>query len=177
MVRFYAVPAWELETSPRVGGKPFEHTLAPDVAPTRVMLAQALYRVEYRGDDLLGRAEALAEAGPGPQVYARPPTDLPALLRSADQLLLYVRRQQGERAWVWRCECGTRLAVAVALLRPTSVRCETCGRAVDLDPARRAGQSFLADPHQLELNRIRTEVSGFFREAMARGWPVLVERA
>jgi len=177
VVRFYAVPAWELEDESRAKDQPFEHTLAPELAAERAVLAQALYRVEYRGEDLLERAEALAaRATTGPAVYARPPGDLPALLRTADQLLLFVRRQQGERAWVWRCECGTRLAVPVALVRPTSIRCDTCGRSVELNPSRRAGESFLADPHQAQLNQLRTALAGFFREAMARGWSVVVEQ-
>ena len=78
---------------------------------------------------------------------------------------------------MWRCTCGTRYAVPVSLMRPVSIRCERCGSTLDLDPQRIVEQSHLADPLMAEVNAYRKAVSDCFREAMARGWPVLVSKA
>jgi hypothetical protein len=107
-------------------------------------------------------------------IFARPPGDLPALLRLADQLESLARQQAGERAIVWVCECGTRYAVPVALARPVSIQCERCGRPVDLIVSRSIGEEQLLDPLPAAINARRHKLAAFFREAMARGWPVLV---
>jgi hypothetical protein len=40
--------------------------------------------------------------------------------------------------------------------------------------AQSLGEESLLDPLQGAVNTCRRELSGFFREAMARGWPVLI---
>ncbi len=149
------------------------------------LLDRALSGAEFRDERARDRLYALlrpsktpqASLGPGfgpASVFARPPSDLPALLRLADQLEALAREHQGERALVWKCDCGTRYAVPVALFRPVSIRCENCGRTVELDPKRSLGEEALLDPLEVAANRCRQELARFFREAMARGWPVLV---
>ncbi|MCC6333787.1 MAG: hypothetical protein IT380_07345 [Myxococcales bacterium] len=175
MFRFYAVPSWQaLGADPKKSqGEPAD-PLSPKLdAPMERILDTA----EYRGERALARAQRLVAEAKGPAVYARPPKDLPALLRTADQLLLFTHREAGERALVWRCECGTRFAVPVTLLRPVTIRCERCGRMVDLDPARSAGVSHLTGPELAQINSSRQALADFFREAMARGWPVMVARS
>lgn len=176
-MRFYAVPSWQLiESDKKKAGAP-----APAEAPLTPALGDAplervLGRAEYRGDFALERAKQLLDGAHGPAVYAQPPNDLPALLRTADQLLLFARQEAGERAQVWRCECGTRYAVPVSLLRPVAIRCERCGRNVELDPLRSVGPSHLAPPAVAQVNAARQALADFFREAMARGWPVLIAK-
>ena len=108
-------------------------------------------------------------------IFAQPPGDLPALLRLADQLEMLARQEEGERALVWRCsDCGTRYAVPVALVRQVSIRCERCTRPVELSLSRCIGEESLLDPFRGSVNEARKQLAAFFREAMARGWPVLV---
>src|SRR4051812_1261662 len=108
-------------------------------------------------------------------VFAQPPTDLPALLRMADQLETLARSQEGERALVWKgAECATRYAAPVAPVRQVSILCERCQKPVDLHTGKSVGEESLLDPFQGSVNEVRRELAGFFREAMARGWPVLV---
>ncbi|MBE2249366.1 MAG: hypothetical protein IAE78_07430 [Myxococcus sp.] len=175
MIRFSSKPAWTL-LAPKPGdapATPYEPLETP-LASSPGIVARALARVEYRTLTLLARVEnALAD---GSLTLARPPNDLPALLRTADQLLTFARQEAGERASVWRCQCGTPYAVPVSLMRPVSIRCERCGRTVDLDPTRVEGESHVADPVTSEVNEYRRAVSALFREAMARGWPVLVAK-
>ena len=120
MIRFYAAPAWEL-------GKPSAETLEPAGAEAE-LIPEAFKRSEYRGQRPLEKASKVLADGGGPPIFAQPPKDLPALLRLADQLLLLAVQDAGERAKVWRCECGTRYAVPVSLLRPGSIKCERCGQ-------------------------------------------------
>lgn len=171
MIRFFSKPAWTL--MPLKGPPPEDYQALEVPSASPETFSQGLARVEYRTLTLLARIElALTQGG----LLAKPPNDLPALLRTADQLLTFARQEAGERASVWRCECGTRYAVPVALMRPVSIRCERCLRTLDLDP-RAAGESHLADPQMAEVNAYRKAVSDLFREAMARGWPVLVAKA
>lgn len=108
-------------------------------------------------------------------IFAQPPNDLPALLRMADQLEMLAKQEEGERALVWKCtECGTRYAVPVALVRQVSIRCERCTRSVELSLSRCLGEESLLDPFRGSVNEARMQLAAFFREAMARGWPVLV---
>jgi hypothetical protein len=108
-------------------------------------------------------------------IFAQPPQDLPALLRLADQLDRLAAQEAGERALVWRCtQCGTRYAVPLALARSVAIRCERCGEPVELNPTRSLGEEALLDPFVGEVNEARRKIAAFFREAMARGWPVLV---
>jgi hypothetical protein len=67
--------------------------------------------------------------------------------------------------------------MAASLLRPVSLRCERCGRTVDLDSQRTVGAPTLADPARAQVSVARQALADFFREAMARNWPVLVEKA
>lgn len=124
------------------------------------------------------RVTRLGPPGPdfGPSVvFAQPPEDLPALLRLADQLETLAQQDEGERALVWKCPgCGTRYAVPVALVRDVAIRCERCDAAVDLSTQTALGEESLVDPIRGAANAVRHELAHFFREAMARGWPVLV---
>lgn len=160
--RFYSVPPWN----------PKEAELAPD---SSVDLRAALARVEYRGFKAHDRALELL-ASNSPAVFASSPNDLPALLRTADQLLTIIKMDAGERAQVWRCTCGTPYAVPVALVRPVSLRCDRCGNTVDMDPTRAGAEHQHSDPQTASINAARLALSNFFREAMARGWPVLVAK-
>lgn len=169
MLRFYSVPGWEL-------GKPTKELLEP-VGADEELVVEAFARSEYRGERPLEWGKKLIDAAPkGPTIFAQPPNDLPALLRLADQLLMLSRQDAGERAKVWRCECGTRYAVPVALLRPVSIKCERCGRTLELEVGNSVGDDQLVEPHQGRVNGCRKALSEFFREAMARGWPVLVSK-
>lgn len=174
MIRFVAVPAWQLEPPVRGKERPVEERLEPTFPGIAEVLVEALARSEFRGERPVEYARSLLE-GKGSAVFARPPNDLPALLRLSDQLLTLAKQEAGERAWVWRCECGTRYAVPVALLRPVSIRCERCGRNLELEVGKSQGEESLADAFQGRVNACRKALSEFFREAMARGWPVLVE--
>lgn len=160
--RFFSVPPWN----------PKEAELVPD---SNSDLQAALARVEYRGFKAHDRALELL-AAKSPAVFASSPNDLPALLRTADQLLTIAKMDAGERAQVWRCSCGTPYAVPVALVRPVSLRCDRCGNTVEMDPSRASGEQQLADPKTTTINATRLALSTFFREAMARGWPVLVAK-
>ena len=169
MIRFYAAPAWEL-------GKPSKELLEP-IDAEQELYSEAFARSEYRGERPLDKAKKVIDAAQkGPPIFAQPPNDLPALLRLADQLLTLSRQDAGERAKVWRCECGTRYAVPVSLLRPVSIKCERCGRTLELEIGTSVGDDQLVEPFQGRVNCCRKALSEFFREAMARGWPVLVAR-
>jgi hypothetical protein len=172
--RFSAAPLWAL-TDASTKAPEFE-PLAPIPTVSPEVWPRVLARIEYRTLTLTERIELALKTGQQPAVLARPPNDLPALLRTADQLLTFARQESGEKASVWRCECGTRYAVPVSLLRTVSIRCEHCGRTVDLDPDRTAGESFLPNPELAAVNELRRSLSAFFREAMARGWLVLVSK-
>ncbi|MDP1828617.1 MAG: hypothetical protein Q8L48_35450 [Archangium sp.] len=181
MFRFYAVPAWQLldpsaslGTGPTAKAMPPEEPLVPTSDPA--FLEAALARVEYRGFKARERALDLLSAK-SPAVFASSPNDLPALLRTADQLLTIAKMDAGERAQVWRCHCGTPYAVPVGLVRPVSLSCERCGEVVELDPNQSLGETFAADARTATVNAARLALSEFFREAMARGWPVLVARS
>lgn len=178
MFRFYAVPAWQLldeKTAKAMAAvTPPEEPLLPAGAEPALMEA-ALAQVEYRGFKARDRALQLL-AGASPAVFASSPNDLPALLRTADQLLTIAKMDAGERAELWRCQCGTRYAVPVALVRPVSLLCDRCGATVDLDPSHTLGETSVADPQTASVNAARLGLSEFFREAMARGWPVLVAK-
>lgn len=180
MLRFFALPAWQLLSDDEVKqGAPAtapEQPLAPGVGD--VDLALVLGNAEYRGDRAWERALRCLELGGGARgVYARPPGDLPALLRTADQLVRFTRQDAGERALVWRCDCGARYAVPHSLLRPVAIRCDVCDRTVDLDPARGLDEPASIDPEGTRVNDARRALAEFFREAMFRGWPVLVAPA
>jgi len=184
-IRFFAAPFYRLEEPrrPIPEGELIEANLpsGPDA------LDRALGTVEFRDcrvrerlAELVGPShppshfEPVAEGSGSPVIFARPPHDLPALLRLADQLEALATERQGERAMVWKCECGTRYAVPVTLFRPVTIRCERCGRPVELSSGRSVGEDSLLDPGEDSANRCRKELARFFRDAMARGWPVMV---
>lgn len=172
MFRFHAVPAWALADGKRVAGP--DDVLRPAIADD-ALLPKVLHRIEYRGEKADERAARLA-AEPQPQVYARSPNDLPALLRTADQLLTVAREEAGERAQHRRCTCGAPYTVPVAPVRPITLRCDRCGNTVDLDPPPATGVATAPGP-ATSVHDARIALATFFREAMARGWPVLVTRA
>lgn len=172
-MRFFSIPAWKLADPGKAPAGDEEAELRPALAEPGLVRA-ALERIEYRGDKALERAEQLVASG-SPAVYARSPNDLPALLRTADQLLTLARVDAGEQTQVWRCTCGSRYAVPVSLVRPVSLRCERCGNTIELDPGH-ADESSVSDPVKARVNAARHALADFFREAMARGWPVLVAR-
>lgn len=182
-IRFFSVPAHRLLDGSRL--IPADELIEPTLSRSPEALERALSGAEFRDQrarDWLHSLIATARTaqptlGPGcgpAAVFARPPADLPALLRLADQLEGLAQKQTGERALVWKCQCGTRYAIPITLFRPVSIRCESCGRTVQLDPSVSVGEEALLDPLEDAANRSRHELSRFFREAMARGWPVLV---
>jgi DNA-directed RNA polymerase subunit RPC12/RpoP len=166
---------------------PDDERLEPELPPVHEAVERALTGAEFRDVRARDRMRALLqgdrpptlgapEAGFGPcAIFAQPPQDLPALLRLADELENLAKREAGERALVWKCgECGARYAVPVALVRQVSIRCERCGNPVELTSPRSLGEEALIDPFLGAVNHSRRELAAFFREAMARGWPVLV---
>lgn len=121
-ISFFSVPAWALienktNTAEKLVPQPCDETV----------LNIALKNIEYRGYKAWDRAVQLTEQQT-PAVYAKSPADLPALLRTADQLIVRVRVDAG-------------------------------------------------DEHHAIENQTRIGLARFFREAMARGWPVLVARS
>ena len=187
--RFFSVPLHVLQSAGSLEG--VQELLEPEPSDVRVSMERVLHGCEYRDLRAKDRVRSLLSpdahapqtatypspgGGCGPSaVFAAPPQDLPALLRMADQLDRHAQQDAGERALVWRCtQCGTRYAVPVALARNVAIRCERCGESVELNPTRSLGEESLMDPFQGEVNRARGHLAHFFREAMARGWPVLV---
>ncbi|ADO71124.1 hypothetical protein [Stigmatella aurantiaca] len=183
--RFLSVPAFRLVDHPQ--SLPDEDRLEPQLPPVPEAVERALASAEFRDIRARDRLRALLQgdlpprlgspgSGFGPSaVFAQPPQDLPALLRLADELEALARREAGERALVWKCkDCNARYAVPVSLVRPVSIRCERCGVPVELSAPHSLGEESLIDPFQGVVNTCRRELAVFFREAMARGWPVLV---
>lgn len=107
-------------------------------------------------------------------MVASPPSDLPALLRLANTLDDKTQTDTGEKALTWQCECGTRYAVPLSLVRSVAIVCERCKKPVNLMPGSSLGEDALLDPLQGAVNHCRKQLASFFREAMARGWPVWV---
>ena len=107
-------------------------------------------------------------------MYAAPPIDLPALLRLANTLEEMTQTNTGEKALTWQCACGTRYAVPISLVRSVAIVCERCKNPVNLMPGSSLGEDSLLDPMQGAVNHCRRQLASFFREAMARGWPVWV---
>ncbi|MFL5355952.1 hypothetical protein [Archangium sp.] len=185
--RFVAIPGHRLVAHPQ--SLPPDERLEPELPPLHEAVERAFAGAEFRDVKAKDRVRALLQgdkpptlgspgAGFGPSaIFAQPPQDLPALLRLADELESLARREAGERALVWKCgECGARYAVPLALARTVSIRCERCGSPVELNPQRSLGEESLIDPFLGAVNGARHELATFFREAMARGWPVLVAR-
>ncbi len=186
--RFFSVPLHVLQAAGSLEG--VQDLLEPTPSDVRVSTERVLQGCEFRDLRARDRLRSLLSPdahseqpvtypspgrGCGPAVvFATPPGDLPALLRMADQLDRLAQQEAGERALVWRCtQCATRYAVPVALARNVAIRCERCGESVELNPTRSLGEESLMDPFQGEVNRARSHLAHFFREAMARGWPVL----
>jgi hypothetical protein len=185
--RFLALPGHRVVDHPRT--QPDEDRLEPELPPIHEAIERALGGAEFRDSRARDRLRSLLQgdrppklgapgAGYGPSaVFAQPPGDLPALLRLADELEGLARQEAGERALVWKCsECSARYAVPVALVRSVSILCERCGTPVELNPTRSLGEEALIDPFLGAVNQCRRELATFFREAMARGWPVLVSQ-
>lgn len=185
--RFLALPGHRVVDHPRA--LPDEDRLEPELPPIHEAVERALGGAEFRDVRARDRLRSLLQsdrppklgtpgAGFGPSaVFAQPPGDLPALLRLADELEGLARLEAGERALVWKCgECSARYAVPIALVRPVSILCERCGTPVELNPTRSLGEEALIDPFLEAVNQCRRELAAFFREAMARGWPVLVSQ-
>ncbi|RYZ34555.1 MAG: hypothetical protein EOO71_38635 [Myxococcaceae bacterium] len=183
--RFLALPAHRLVDFPNT--LPDDERLEPELPPVHEAVERALAGAEFRDLRARDRMRALLQGDPPPAlgspgkgfgpsaVFAKPPQDLPALLRLADELEDMARREAGERALVWKCgQCNARYAVPVALVRQVSIRCERCGTPVELSSQQSLGEEALIDPFQGAVNSSRYELATFFREAMARGWPVLV---
>ncbi len=173
MIGFFAVPAWQL-LPPKGKAAPPPERLDPTL-PTGATVADALARSEFRDVQAFQRAKVMLEGQRAAQIYARPPNDLPALLRLADQLVTLARQEAGEQAKVWLCACGARYAVPVALLRPVSIVCDRCGRTVELELGKSLEEAGAADVKRRTINSSRVALAAFFREAMARGWVVMVE--
>lgn len=168
-LELFAVPPWRAHEAPE--HLPAEHVFRPQLSHPQ-LLEHALRRIEYRGAPLWHRAQAVVESARH-AVLARSPVDLAALLRSAEQLVAERERDLRSQKPEWRCACGQRYSVCTALLRPVSIRCDGCATALTLD-ASIPGRLALGDEQAERVNAARLEVAGFLREAMARGWPVLV---
>ena len=183
--RFFSLPSQLLAPPPRL--LPEDRIFQPELPAVIGAVDKAITGAEFRDQRLPDRLEHLlaegtrfgapsADAGPS-VIFAQPPGDLPALLRTADQLESMAIDTEGERALVWKCDdCGTRYAVPVALARDVSIRCERCGKPVQLIRTRSLGEQSLMDPHHSAVNVARRALAAFFRESMARGWPVLASR-
>src|SRR5262245_9652024 len=117
--RFFAIPGHQLLADPE--SLSADQRLEPDLPPMEEAVEKALASAEFRDVRARDRLRSLlmsdgtpAYASPGPgfgpaAVFARPPQDLPALLRLADELDSLSRREAGERAVVWKCgECSAR---------------------------------------------------------------------
>ncbi|MGA9525784.1 MAG: hypothetical protein WBV82_30275 [Myxococcaceae bacterium] len=183
--RFFSVPTHRLTDATSL--EDIDEMLEPGPPDIRGITERALQGSEFRDMRARDKVRALLQSdvpppfpSPGPgcgpsAVFSQPPADLPALLRLADSLDRLAREESGEKALVWRCgNCGTRYAVPVSLVRNVAIRCERCGEPVELNPARSTGEESLLDPFVGEVNSARHRLADFFREAMARGWPVLV---
>jgi hypothetical protein len=183
--RFFAIPGHKLVAAP--APQSLDDLLEPTLPPLHEAVEYALTGAEFRDMRARDRLRTLLASdkppphgapskGYGPSaVFAQPPGDLPALLRMADQLDMLAGQDDGERALVWKCqECQTRYAVPVALVRNVAIRCERCGTTVELHLNKTIGEDSLLDPFHGSVNQARRELAVFFREAMARGWPVLV---
>ncbi|MFZ5471172.1 MAG: hypothetical protein ACOZIN_17255 [Myxococcota bacterium] len=182
--RFLAVPAHQLAKPP--ASLPSEERLEATLPAAKDAVEHALNVAQFRDLRARDRVFRLIDGGEAPfaspgegwspcAVFARSPTDLPALLRLADELEAQARAEAGERALVWKCaSCGKRYAVPVTLARPVAIRCEGCGKPVELVAGKSSGEEALLDPFQGSVNAARWELARLFREAMARGWPVLV---
>jgi hypothetical protein len=184
-IRFFSVPSHHVVVQPP--SLTTDELVEPELPPLPDVVERALVGAEFRDMRARDRLRSLLSADePSPlpsidgqcgpaAIFATPPNDLPALLRLADQLDNLARQEEGERALVWKCDgCGTRYAVPVALARSVSIPCERCSQVVELVPERSLGEESLVDPFRGAVNRTRQLLAGFFREAMARGWPVLV---
>jgi DNA-directed RNA polymerase subunit RPC12/RpoP len=184
-IRFFSIPSHRLVPPPQI--LPAEAVSEPELPASAGLMDRALAGVEFRDQRVRDRlsqmfsSDALPRQGaPGPQaspslVFARPPQDLPAILRMADQLEALAAAEEGERALVWKCHrCNTRYAVPLGLVRDVSIRCERCGEQVSLRRERSTGEEALVDPMQGAINLTRRRLAAFLRESMASGWPVLV---
>ena len=186
-IRFFSIPSHRLVAAPQL--LPVEAVTEPELPASAGLVDRALAGVEFRDERVRDRLtqmfalDSLPRMGaPGPQaspslIFARPPQDLPAILRMADQLEALAAAEEGERALVWKCQrCATRYAVPLGLVRDVSIRCERCGEAVSLRRERSTGEEALVDPMQGAVNVTRRRLAAFLRESMASGWPVLVSQ-
>lgn len=183
--RFFAIPGRLLEGAP--APLTADSLVEPEFSAPQDAIDKALYGAEFRdkrAKDRLTHLLEMAAESPLPRpsgcqgpaaIFARPPHDLPALLRLADQLDHLANTEAGERALVWKCQgCATRYAVPLALAQPVTIRCEKCDRPISLFAEYSMGEEALLDPSRGLVNLARRGLAGFFREAMARGWAVLV---
>ncbi len=167
MFRFSAVPTWALEAKK---GAPAAEPLLPDLASPGVA-SRAMDEIEFRGSKLTTHVEALLADRTGPVIFARSPNDLPALLRTADQLRSLSLQATEGQPQVFHCACGAAYTVPHSLFHPLTIRCDRCSRLVELNSTR------LSDAPVSDVSLCRDALAAFFREAMARGWVVLVDRA
>jgi hypothetical protein len=167
MFRFSAVPTWSLEAKK---GLPVAEPLTPDV-PSPSVAALAVEHIEFRGAKLADAIDAALEGQERAVIFARSPNDLPALLRTADQLRSLSLQATEGLPQVFHCACGAAYNVPHSLFHPLTIRCDRCSRLVELNSTR------LSDSPVSNVSLCRDALAAFFREAMARGWVVLVDRA
>ena len=186
-IRFFSIPSHRLVAAPQL--LPTEAVVEPELPASAGLVDRVLAGIEFRDRRLrdhlaqMFASESLPRMGaPAPQcspslILARPPQDLPAILRMADQLEALAAAEEGERALVWKCQrCATRYAVPLGLVRDVSIRCERCGEPVSLRRERSTGEEALVDPLQGSVNVTRRRLAAFLRESMASGWPILVSQ-
>jgi hypothetical protein len=161
MISFKAAPLWVTDL------KDAQVLAVPAIDET--VLKQVFLGVEYRGIKAHEKTQLTLERSD--HEFARPPTDLPALLRTADQLLVVARQDAGEHGHLQYCACGTRFAFPFNQQHNVSVRCQRCGATLEADP-HRSQQMVASDAAREQTNGVRTGLASFFREAMARGFTV-----
>jgi hypothetical protein len=166
MIQFRAAPMWISDLNDA------QVVTLPQVA--QELLRKVLMGVEYRGQTAHAKVMAtLREPG---SILAKPPNDLPALLRTADQLLMMARQASGEGVHIQYCSCGTRFSFPPNQQHNVLIRCHSCQRPLDAELLKYP-QPLSNDPHREQINGIRISLSTFLRDAMAQSLTVYAQRS
>jgi hypothetical protein len=169
-LNFYAAPRREIHGVAASGTGAKLQLTEP-----RELVEKGVTGTEFRGEPTSSILARLFAHGGG--FFATFPGDVPAVLRLVEQLEGRAEETRGERALAWRCDCGVRYAVPLSLFLETTISCERCAKAVRLSRSKCLGEERLFPAAEIEVNRCRTRLASFLREAMARGWTVLLKAA